>query len=48
MIVAVASAIHPANASPPTTGSPFPYWAQMSSASALRTPSVSNESTDAE
>src|ERR1700759_4791421 len=30
------------------TASPFPYWAQMSSARALRTPSVSNESTDDE
>src|SRR3954453_3566772 len=45
MQVAVASAIHEARASPLVTGSALPYFAQMSSASALRTPSVSNAST---
>ncbi len=45
MTVAVAPTIHAASLSPPSTGSLFPYFAQMSSASALRMLSLSNEST---
>ena len=45
MQVAVASAIQLASVSASVTASPFPYWAWMSSARQLRTPSLSNEST---